>query len=236
MSANGNGVVLLLVGAAVGIALWIITRPKPQHSPHKNVENSPLEKIYDKVTKTPLPDLAVARRPRAARKILETPPTPPPTFYTQDHYDGPMGVPVPEGVLRDYASAGGLRADLRSYPNYPYPLTGGGGPGVISSSQFVGSTYFGPAPPVDTTWVKLGILVNDVSANTGRPKDQKILDLYGREIAPAQELYQYQVKDKNGFFIPLNQNWYLEDGDVINNIPGKPGRWRIVNEKRYVWV
>ena len=171
-----------------------------------------MEKIYDKITKTPLPD----------RKILEVAPTPPPTFYTQDRYDGPMGVPVPEGVLRDY-------------PNYPYPT---GGPGSISSSQFVGSTYFGPAPPVTapSAWVKLGILVNDVSANAGRPKDQKILDLYGREIAPAQELYQYQVKDKNGFFIPLNQNWYLEDGDIINNIPGKPGRWRIVNEKRYVWV
>ena len=203
MAVNGNGVILLIVGAAVGIALWIITRPKPQHSPRKNVENSPLEKIYDKITKTPLPD----------RKILEVAPTPPPTFYTQDHYDGPMGVPVPEGVLRDY-------------PNYPYPLTGGGGLGSISSSQFIGSTYFGPAPPVNTSWVKLGILVNE----------NKILDLYGREIAPAQELYQYQVKDKNGFFIPLNQNWYLEDGDIINNIPGKPGRWRIVNEKRYVWV
>lgn len=199
MASNGNGVVLLFVGAAIGIALWIITRPKPSRPPHKNTGNSPLEKIYDKITKTPLPD----------PKILEVAP-PPPTFYTQDHYDGPMGVPVPEGVLRDF-------------PNYPYPT---GGPGSISSSQFIGSTYFGPAPPVNTSWVKLGILVNE----------NKILDLYGREIAPAQELYQYQVKDKNGFFIPLNQNWYLEDGDIINNIPGKPGRWRIVNEKRYVWV
>lgn len=203
MSSNQNGVVLLLVGAVVGIAIWALLRPKPKEQSKVQVESSPLKNIYQKVTKTPLPD----------QKVIETvplppsPPSPPsPSLYTTDNYQGPMGVPVPEGVLRDYPVFG------------DYPSSAGTG--------FVGSTYFGPAKPVDTTWVKLGILVNG----------DKILDLYGREIAPAQELYQYQAKDKNGFFIPLYQNWLLEEGDIINNIPGKPGSWKIVNQQRYVWV
>lgn len=197
--SSSSGVVILFAGILLGISIWILTRPKPQPRHYKKPEpDKPLEKIYEKVTPTPLPDPAV--------KVI-----PPKSFYTQDHYDGPMGVPVPLGLLADYPDY--------PYPRYPRPM------------GFVGSTYDGPAPEVITPWVKLAVLVRKDDGS-----DQNLLDLYGREIAPGQDLYQYEVRDLNGFSIPLHRTDYIESDDLISDIPGKPGVWKVVSPKRWVWV
>lgn len=196
MSSSSSGVVILLAGALLGISIWILTKPKPRPRRYiKSEPDKPLQNIYEKVTPTPLPDPVVRK-----------------SFYTQDHYDGPMGVPVPLGPLVDY-------------PDYPYPR-------YPRPSAFVGSTYDGPAPEVITPWVKLAILVRQSDG----PDSQNLLDLYGREIAPGQNLYQYEVRDLNGFSIPLHRTDYIESDDLISDIPGKPGVWKVVSPKRWVWV
>jgi hypothetical protein len=66
----------------------------------------------------------------------------------------------------------------------------------------------------------------------------KIMNLWARPIAPSQDIYQYQVEDKDGFIIPLEKTGYLEEDDIVNHIPGKPGVWKVdlFQTSKYVWV
>lgn len=153
----------------------------------------------------------------------------------------PIGVPVPANALKmsaytDYGSAmmpgnffpyqgGSLGSDDFSRP------FGGIPPGAPA---FVGSVdAFAPFPGVNTPWEKAGIITSSARKN-------EILNLYRRAIAPGQDLWEYQVQDKNGFIIKLDQTRYLEDGDEIREVIGKHGLgpWRVhmFVQNRYVWV
>lgn len=136
-----------------------------------------------------------------------------------------------------------MRPNARPYIPGPYPgqpigvpvpagtlkLTGygpiiGGMPAVGRADGLV------PFRDVDTPWQKVGILT----------AGNEIMNLYMRYIAPNQDLWEYQVEDKNGFFIRLRQNRYLEDGDEIRDVIGKHGMgpWKvhIFVQNRYIWV
>lgn len=101
--------------------------------------------------------------------------------------------------------------------------------GIAVTSVDTGLPFFSE---VDTPWQKIGLL-------TSKNEKGEILNLYGRPIAPNQELYEYQVQDKNGFVIPLERTSYLEDGDIIYHVMGKEkqGPWRanIFNINKYVY-
>jgi hypothetical protein len=124
--------------------------------------------------------------------------------------------------------------------NFPYqvkpssaPFFKPYGPNMpIVDVPFVGSVNaYAPFPEVQSSWEKVGILTS---------KENAILNLYRRAIAPAQNLWEYQVQDKNGFVISLRNVKYVEDGDLIEQIPGKAGMgpWKVHDfvQDKYIWV
>jgi hypothetical protein len=189
-------------------------------------------------------------------------------YQVYDNFSGPypgksLNVPVPQGSLKmssekwkypfyyqqkplapyDYfkpygpnaeslqSSLSGGFADNPYYTNrggnadFPYAV-GYTGDGNI---PFIGSVdAYAPFAEVTTPWEKAGILTSD---------GDRIMSLYRQPIAPLQNIFKYMVQDKDGFMIPLDEP-YLENGDVVNHIPGKSGLWRVhvyVNNK-YILV
>lgn len=125
--------------------------------------------------------------------------------------------------------------------NFPYqvkpssaPFFKPYGPNMpIVGVPFVGSVNaYAPFPEVNSAWQKSGILTST--------KENAILNLYRRPIAPAQNLWEYQVQDKNGFVISLRNVKYVENGDQIESIPGKAGLgpWVVHDfvQDKYIWV
>lgn len=111
------------------------------------------------------------------------------------------------------------------------------GPNVpVANVPFFGSVNsYAPFPEVNTPWEKSGILT---SISTGRGGDSpQILNLYRRAIAPLQDLWEYQVQDKNGFVIKLHAK-YLQDGDIVPHVAGKEGSWKVHDyvQNKYIWV
>lgn len=207
---TASPLILILGGVIAAVALWVMLKPRrPRHDREVSARRATtVSKVYDppkplsELTKVdPLPEPNQTHQP------------PPASLYTQDHYDGPMGVPVPEGVLKDYPKMFGSSV---FGPGFHL-----GRPPTVTSSYVLGY-----GRPVTTEWTKLGLLVNG----------DQLLDLYGRPIAPLQDLFEYQVQDLNGFNISLNQTRLLEDGDKVVAIPGKPGTWVVHIPKRYIWV
>lgn len=166
----------------------------------------------------------------------------------------PMGVPVPAGTLKETSEkydAPFYRAlrPLESDDFFkPYDL-GQPSPNIvvsdtpfyrrrISSSPnlpFVSSVNaFAPRKEVDTKWEKMGII------QTVDPKDNTIMNIYRRPIAPLQDLYEYAVQDKDGFIVPLVGIAYLENGDTIKSVAGREslGPWKvnIYVSNKYVWM
>jgi hypothetical protein len=144
----------------------------------------------------------------------------------------PIGVPVPAGTLKatafgpaDYGSLTGVGG---YFPYQPRPLPSGDYFPAVGSVD-----AYAPFPGVNTPWEKAGILTSTHHKN-------EILNLFRRPIAPGQNLWEYQVQDKNGFIIKLEQTRYLEDGDEIHHVIGKHGLgpWKahIFVQNRYVWV
>jgi len=92
---------------------------------------------------------------------------------------------------------------------------------------------FAPFPEVDSAYEKRGIL------QTVDENDTTILNVYARPIAPLQDLFRYTVQDKDGFIVPLEQN-YLENGDIVPEVVGKEalGKWRFRDfvKDKFVWV
>lgn len=134
---------------------------------------------------------------------------------------GPLGKPIiPPGEL-PYQQHPTSQDFLRPYgPNIP-----------VSNVPFFGSVNaYAPFPEIVTPWEKAGIL-------TSLGLKEELLNLYRRPIAPLQDLWEYQVQDKNGFVIKL-ENRYLENGDIIRHIVGKPGEWKthIFVQNKYIWV
>jgi hypothetical protein len=114
------------------------------------------------------------------------------------------------------------------------------------NSQFDTAPFFGnvnaysPFPEITSPWEKAGILTSrDAPAEN---HGSNILNLYRRPIAPLQDLWEYQVQDKDGFVIKLDtpRGGYLEDGDIVHHIIGKEhlGPWKahIFVQNKYVWV
>lgn len=108
------------------------------------------------------------------------------------------------------------------------------GPNIpVDDVPFFGSVNaYAPFPEITTPWEKAGIL-------TSVGIKQEILNLFRRPIAPLQDLWEYQVQDKNGFMIKLNEK-YLEDGDVVPHVIGKNGEgpWKVhvFVQNKYIWV
>ena len=126
------------------------------------------------------------------------------------------------------------------------PITGSGdfyrpyGPNsAIDTAPFFGSVNaYSPFPEITSPWEKAGILTS-VSKLNGEKQGSNILNLFRRAIAPLQDLWEYQVQDKNGFVIKLHER-YIEDGDVVRHVIGKEelGPWKahIFVQNKFVWV
>ncbi len=143
-----------------------------------------------------------------------------------------MGVQVPMGSLKAYNER--YNPGQFKMPN-PH-FQGGAPPGVYSGNPYPNAPFYGsvnayaPFPEIKNPWEKAGILTS-VSSD-------EILNLYRRPIAPLQDLWEYQVEDKNGFIIVLN-NKYINDGDIVNHVIGKHnGPWKahIFVQNKYIWV
>lgn len=117
------------------------------------------------------------------------------------------------------------------------------GPNVpVANVPFFGSVNsYAPFPEVITPWEKSGILTSistpelDLAGRGGT--SPQILNLYRRPIAPLQDLWEYQVQDKNGFVIKLHAK-YLQNGDIVPHVTGKEGSWRVHDyvQNKYIWV
>lgn len=142
--------------------------------------------------------------------------------------DNPLGtdLPSPRGGIpsTDFFRPGG--------PNSPTPQT----------LPFYGSVdAYAPFPTIDTPWEKAGLLTSIPPQNCkgeGCTKNE-LLNLFRRAIAPVQDVWEYQVQDKNGFIIKLPQS-FINDGDTIPHVIGKDGvgPWKahIFVRNKYVWV
>ena len=122
---------------------------------------------------------------------------------------------------------------FRPYASADAPPRGGYGPNIpVANAPFFGSVNaYAPLPEIVTPWEKAGILTS--------AKGNEILNLFRRAIAPVQDLWEYQVQDKNGFVIKLWER-YIEDGDVVSHVIGKDGLgpWKahVFVQNKYVWV
>jgi hypothetical protein len=108
----------------------------------------------------------------------------------------------------------------------------------VGDVPFFGSVNaYAPFPEIVNPWEKAGILTSTVIRKGG---EDEILNLYRRPIAPLQDLWEYQVQDKNGFVIKLENVKYLENGDLVQHVIGKQGLgpWKvhIFVTNKYVWV
>lgn len=147
--------------------------------------------------------------------------TNPPKVFPQPSVTPP---PPPRQPLNMYG-----KDAHRGYENFgPGPRPGFPIGVPIPSNALKLTSFDIPAPPGGIS--KLGILTR------GAPGKDGILDLFIRPIFPGQDLYEYYVRDKNDFVIKLKETRWLENGDVINHIPGKEGAWKVNVFTNYVWA
>ncbi len=150
-------------------------------------------------------------------------------FYYQKKPLSPYDYFRPYGPNQNEMQSEIIYADTPFYKRDPQTYTGSGAIPFISSVS-----SYAPFPEVYTPWEKTGMV------QTEDAKDESIMNLYRRPIAPLQDLFEYSVQDKDGFVIPLQNINFLEDGDTIKSIPGKEakGPWKVniyVNNK-WVWA
>jgi hypothetical protein len=136
---------------------------------------------------------------------------------------GPGGV-TPPGAPLPYQGNPISSDFLRPYgPNVP-----------VTDVPFFGNVNaYAPFPEIVNPWEKAGLL-------TSESKKDQILNLYRRPIAPLQDLWEYQVQDKNGFVIKLEGTRYLENGDIVHHVIGKDGLgpWKVhvFVQNKYIWM
>ena len=116
--------------------------------------------------------------------------------------------------------------------NFFYPW----GPNWVQSQSvpFISSVNsYAPMPRVPGNFEKVGLLTKVGSSGSGKD----ILNLFQKPIAPLQDLFEYQVENKNGFVIPIDAK-YLEDGDTVANVSGLGGPWKVnlFNQNKYVYM
>lgn len=146
-------------------------------------------------------------------------------------------------VLR-YQRESSLYGHPAVYGDAIRPILRGVGPvprGALkyTSDALRGSYYSGigsvnadaPFREISTSWERIGIL------KTVDLTEDSILNLYRRAISPRNDLYEYRVKDKDGFIIDLDQT-YLENEDVIDSLPGKEsmGAWDVSIDVDNKWI
>jgi hypothetical protein len=141
----------------------------------------------------------------------------------------PLPVPPPPPRPPPHQNMYGKSVSFQEHENYtPGPRPGFPVGVPIPSNALKLTSFDVPAPPGGIS--KLGILTR------GAPGKDGILDLFIRPIFPGQDLYEYYVRDKNDFIIKLKQTRWLENGDVVNHIPGKEGAWKVNVFTNYVWA
>nr|QBK86527.1 MAG: hypothetical protein LCMAC102_03220 [Marseillevirus LCMAC102] len=150
-------------------------------------------------------------------------------FYYQKKPLSPYDYFRPYGPNQNEMQSEIIYADTPFYKKNPETYSGSGAIPFISSVN-----SYAPFPEVYTPWEKTGMV------QTEDAKDESIMNLYRRPIAPLQDLFEYSVQDKDGFVIPLQNINFLEDGDTIKSISGKEskGPWKVniyVNNK-WVWA
>ncbi|HSA76290.1 MAG TPA: hypothetical protein VLE02_01975 [Nitrosarchaeum sp.] len=167
-------------------------------------------------------------------------PTKPYLYYPTAYSAQPFGPKDTYNTI-NFRSAHG-----KNRVSFPYYTPGSRVPKYISS---VDHTI--PLNEINTEWYIAGILVKEkgdsifgkIFGDSGKNNIKlsndktKLMNLYIRIIAPGQNLYQYKAQDKDGFMIPI-QSTYVEDGDIIKDIPGKPGKWIFHSYPRnkYVYI
>ena len=137
-------------------------------------------------------------------------------FHT---YNKPL---LSSNFFRPYESLSSSIAEQRNLESADTPW-------YSNSIPFVSSVNaFAPFPEVKTAWEKVGIV----------SQEDKIMNLYRRPIAPLQDLFEYNVQDKDGFIINLKGVQFLEDGDILDDVIGKPGKWIVHDfvKNKYVWI
>ena len=89
------------------------------------------------------------------------------------------------------------------------------------------NTFIQSLPTIDRGWRKVGIMT----------RGGDIMNLYARPVVPAQDLWEYKCRDRDGFSIPLMET-FIDDGDIVKRIPGKDGEWKVTTftSRRYEWV
>ena len=150
---------------------------------------------------------------------------------------GPDKIYDSEPIKSEYPRAPLPPPGLYTTPHYrgpmgvPVPVNSIKDPGLVGPGFVSSVDLDAPLREVTTSWVKVGLLISD-------HPEPKILNLWARPIAPAQDIYQYQVQDKDGFIIPLEKTGYLEEDDLVKHIPGKPGVWKVdlFQTSKYVWM
>jgi len=113
---------------------------------------------------------------------------------------------------------------------------GGGGYPYDYPYDFIGQVDSRiPIKEVNIPWEKVGIVTSIVDPKSDEKPE--IMELYRRYL--FSDLWEYSVKDKNGIIIPFqNKVTYLEDGDILDAIIGKRGKWKvhIFTDNKYIAI
>lgn len=241
-------IVLLIVAGLI----FMMLRPKNKYNPPKDiekilessydptkeydsVEKQPLSSIYDETERHPVLAYQYSKRKGIAPANWGDP------IRIKD-ISGPLpdsyqGIPVPAGALKktnDLGKYGSFTSFGDKFPYQNRPIESQDFTRDIPGNLVRPQIYVGnvdssvPLQEVRTPWEKIGILT----------KEKEILNLFQRPIAPMQDLWEYQVQDKNGFVIKLEEKKYIENGDVIPFVIGKNGPWKahVFTENKYVLV
>lgn len=85
-------------------------------------------------------------------------------------------------------------------------------------------SYYRSATIPERRWQKVGVLTGD----------NDTLNLYARPSTYNEDIWQYQIEDKDGFFVDIGEMQNLKNGSTIENIPGKSsvGVWKANIYKR----
>jgi len=79
-------------------------------------------------------------------------------------------------------------------------------------------------------WVKAGI------ASSSKSKQPYLLQVYQRALDPMREIYEYKVRDRDGFEVPLDRIYLLEDGDTFDIPEYKSKGPFVFREDEYSYV